>query len=99
MYNVTAQHATKHNRNNECLTFLGIQSQTSSMFCYFLSDFLCYRPYSSSSAHGPSQTSNIQPAETTLPSSCADPSVTVTNTSIVWKALGVNTYSFTKSYQ
>ena len=89
MYNVTAQHATKH---NQCLTFLGIQSQTSSMFCYFLSDFLCCRPYSSSSTHGPSQTSNIQPAETTPPSSRADPSVTVTNTPIVWKALGVNTY-------
>jgi len=69
------------------------------MFCYFLSDFLRCRPYSSSSTHGPSQTSNIQPAETTPPSSRADPSVTVTNTPIVWKASGVNTYSSTKSYR
>ena len=97
MHNVIC--TTSQAQPQQCLTFLGIQSQTLSMFCYFLSDFLYCRPYSSSSTHGSSQTSNIQPAETTLPLSHANPSVTVTNTLIVWKALDVNTYSSTKSYR
>ena len=94
VYNVTAQ--STFTQPQQCLP--GIQSQISGIFCYFLSDFLCCRTYSSSRTHGPSPTSNIQPVETTPPSSRLDPSATVTSTPIVCKALGVNNFSSTKTY-
>ena len=75
----------------QCL--LGIQSQTSSIFCCFLSNFLSCKLYPSSSIHWPFQTSNIQPIETTLSSSYANLSVTVANTPIVYKASDVNIFS------
>ena len=93
MYNVTLTFT----QPQQCLP--EIQSQISGIFCYFLSDFLCYRTYSSSRTHEPSLTSNIQPVETTPPSSCVDPLATVTSTPIVCKASDVNNFSSTKPYQ
>ena len=55
--------------------------------------------YSSSSIQGPSPTPNPRPVETTPPSSCLDPSATVTSTPIVLKASGVDNHSSTKTYQ
>ena len=69
------------------------------IFCSFLSNFLCYRIYSSSRTHGSSLISNIQPVETTPPLSCVDPLATVTSTLIIYKASDVNNFSSTKPYQ
>jgi len=95
VYNVTAQ--STFTQPQQCLP--GIQSQISGIFCYFLSDFLCCRTYSSSRTHGPPPTSNIQPVETTLPSSRLDPSATVTSTPIAYKASGVDNHSSTNTYR
>ena len=95
IYNVMAQ--STFTQPQQCLP--GIQDQISGIFCYFLSDFLCYRTYPSSRTHGPSLTSNIQPVETTLPSLCVDPLATVTSTLIVCKASDVNNFSSTKPYR